>query len=163
MINIPAQAVRPKIKRPCNSFILFRRDLCKSLSSTSGTIISKEAALRWANVTPEVRAHYNKLAEAERAEHNAKYPGHKYSYKHKVAKKRELSTINWRVPTPPGADRTAYVLPPVDRSYTPPLSPYISPFLSPKQSIGDIADLSCQLLEKRNRANGVMNLDNLLN
>ncbi|KAI0785528.1 high mobility group box domain-containing protein, partial [Abortiporus biennis] len=78
--------------RPRNPWILFRGDALKMYKPAEGETgqqqaqVSKEIAKMWRNASPQIRAHYEDLAEIEKAEHKAKYPDYKYQPKSKEQK-----------------------------------------------------------------------------
>jgi hypothetical protein len=134
--------------------------------------------LRWANETPEVKAHFNKAAEIERHEHMEKYPDFKYSSRQKVVKKKSVGTANWQLPTPPDLSTSPsssnshssvtyhppflsyqYFLPPPVPSQS-----FASAFSRPTGSIMDIAKISDRILnDPDEKKPSKMKVDNLIN
>jgi len=80
--------------RPANSFILYRREKhveimaqYKGVKTLNNNVISKIVASMWRSETPEVKAHFSALAEAEKRAHLLKYPDYKYRPRKSATKK----------------------------------------------------------------------------
>jgi hypothetical protein len=71
--NVPLKKPNT-VKRPPNAFFLYRKHLCSLIENSNGSQISKEAAVRWATETEEVKSHFVKLAESLRRDHFKLHP-----------------------------------------------------------------------------------------
>lgn len=84
-----------RIPRPPNAFILYRSHMTGKLPPPSpGTYwkqgdISRMVSELWHNESKEVKAEYQQLAHIKKLEHEAKYPGYKYSPRSKEQRERE--------------------------------------------------------------------------
>lgn len=71
-----------RIKRPRNSFILFRsaksEEIRRRLGTNQNQQVSKVASEEWRNAPPAVKMQYAKLAEEEKQRHALKHPDYKY-------------------------------------------------------------------------------------
>ncbi|RKP28559.1 high mobility group box, partial [Metschnikowia bicuspidata] len=69
--------------RPRNAFILFRQKYHQSVfgkySRRSNSEVSKQLGIRWRNLLPEEKEHWNQLAKAEKEMHQKLYPKYKYT------------------------------------------------------------------------------------
>lgn len=80
-----------KIPRPPNPWILYRADKARELvnSKLTQAEVSRLIAQMWRNETPEVRAHYERLAEIKKEEHRRRYPGYRFQPLKKEEKERQ--------------------------------------------------------------------------
>lgn len=84
-----------KPPRPRNAWIIFRTDQLKLRQPAPGARpqlqahASKDIAKIWKNLSPEVRAEYERRAAEEKAEHERRYPNYKYKPRSKADKERE--------------------------------------------------------------------------
>jgi hypothetical protein len=85
---------RSHTPRPSNSFILYRREKHleimqqnKGAKSPNNNVISKIVADMWRKETPEIKAHFAALADAEKRAHMLIYPDYKYRPRKAAAKK----------------------------------------------------------------------------
>ncbi|KAJ3321778.1 hypothetical protein HDV06_003927 [Boothiomyces sp. JEL0866] len=85
---------RSHTPRPSNSFILYRREKhieimaqYKGVKTLNNNVISKIVANMWRSESPEVKAHFSALADAEKRAHMLKYPDYKYRPRKSVIKK----------------------------------------------------------------------------
>ncbi|KAJ3311692.1 hypothetical protein HDV04_003837 [Boothiomyces sp. JEL0838] len=84
-----------EVKKPMNSFFRYKAHVRERIVQQTGTnknsVISRIAAQMWAEETPEVRAHFNKLTEEAFLEHRKLYPNFLWpskSEKFKIAKQK---------------------------------------------------------------------------
>ncbi|KAJ3354048.1 hypothetical protein HDU91_005826 [Kappamyces sp. JEL0680] len=84
--------------RPSNSFILYRREKhveimsqYKGVKTLNNNVISKIVANMWRSESPEVKAHFAALADAEKKAHLLKYPDYKYRPRKSPTKKQPTS------------------------------------------------------------------------
>ncbi|EGW34393.1 uncharacterized protein SPAPADRAFT_59824 [Spathaspora passalidarum NRRL Y-27907] len=73
-----------RIPRPRNAFILFRQKYHQTVLDEGSVIrtnpeVSRELGRRWRALSPEEKEHWNNLAEEEKKNHAAKYPGYRYT------------------------------------------------------------------------------------
>ncbi|BFZ55098.1 hypothetical protein PYCC9005_002137 [Savitreella phatthalungensis] len=73
----------PAVKRPLNSFMLYRKDKQHHVDSNNHQSISKIIGEMWRNETAEVKLFYDRLAQSERRKHQELYPGYKFQPKKK--------------------------------------------------------------------------------
>ena len=77
------------IKRPLNSFMLYRRDKQTEVTSTQDNqSISKIIGTLWRNETYAVKAHYNSMADREKELHKLQHPEYKFSPQRRAAPTR---------------------------------------------------------------------------
>jgi hypothetical protein len=97
--NSKSKRDRPRshTPRPSNSFILYRREKhieimqqYKGVKTLNNNVISKIVANMWRQETPEVKAHFAGLADAEKRAHMLKYPDYKYRPRKTAAKKAPI-------------------------------------------------------------------------
>jgi hypothetical protein len=84
-------------KRPCNSFILFRRALSAHPlnRNVNGARLSKESADLWRKSSNETRQFFQKQAQIERSNHAKLYPNFNYKSSSKIkAKNRKHCDIS---------------------------------------------------------------------
>ncbi|KAG6859931.1 hypothetical protein C0995_001774 [Termitomyces sp. Mi166 len=87
-----------RIPRPPNAFILYRSHMTTQLPPPPpGTYrkqgeISQMISELWRNESREVKAQYQQLALVKKVEHEARYPGYKYSPRNKEQRERERET-----------------------------------------------------------------------
>ncbi|KAK7398312.1 hypothetical protein QQX98_012313 [Neonectria punicea] len=71
------------IPRPPNSWILYRTSKSQEVANQhpgiSATQISTVVSAMWKDEAPEVKAHWQAMAEEEDRKHKAQYPGYKYN------------------------------------------------------------------------------------
>ncbi len=100
--NSNRQRNRNNPPRPCNCFILYRRDYQKKSKLRNNThlpdlsFVSKTAAAKWAQESQEVKRKYLEKAQMEKEEHKRKYPNYVYRPKRmpkgsKLIKKSKIS------------------------------------------------------------------------
>ncbi|KAJ3321019.1 hypothetical protein HDV06_004678 [Boothiomyces sp. JEL0866] len=84
-----------EVKKPMNSFFRYKAHVRERIVQQTGTnknsVISRIAAQMWAEESPEVRAHFNKLTEEAFLEHRKLYPDFLWpskSEKFKIAKQK---------------------------------------------------------------------------
>ncbi|KAE9401612.1 high mobility group box, partial [Gymnopus androsaceus JB14] len=69
--------------RPPNAWIIFRSDMNRLLRiedpKATQSALSKRISDLWATATPEVRAQYERRAEAAKVAHHARYPNYKFA------------------------------------------------------------------------------------
>ena len=87
--------------RPSNSFILYRREKhmeimgqYKGVKTLNNNVISKIVANMWRSETPEVKAHFAGLADAEKRAHMEKYPDYKYRPRKSASKKSPAKKLS---------------------------------------------------------------------
>lgn len=85
-------AKTPQIKRPLNSFMLYRRMKQREIPFQNHQRVSRVIGALWRNETAETKAHFAALADIERATHLRDYPNYKFS-----PKKRKTDTDSSRV------------------------------------------------------------------
>jgi hypothetical protein len=85
---------RSHTPRPSNSFILYRREKhleimqqYKGVKTLNNNVISKIVANMWRQESPEVKAHFAAMADAEKRAHMLKYPDYKYRPRKAASKK----------------------------------------------------------------------------
>ena len=87
-----------KVRRPQNSWILYRKDKFELLRKEAETEnkprpiaaeASKIISEAWKNESPEVKKYYNDLAEKEKARHAEEHPDYKFKPKTKAQKLQE--------------------------------------------------------------------------
>ncbi len=87
-----------KIRRPQNSWILYRKDKFELLRKEAeaenkprplAADASKIISEAWKNESPEVKKYYNELAEKEKARHAEEHPDYKFKPKTKAQKLQE--------------------------------------------------------------------------
>ncbi|KIK67028.1 hypothetical protein GYMLUDRAFT_156504, partial [Collybiopsis luxurians FD-317 M1] len=70
-------------KRPPNAWILFRSDMNRQLRlrnpKSTQSALSKQISELWQNATPEIRADYERRAEAAKVAHHIQYPDYKFA------------------------------------------------------------------------------------
>ncbi|KAI0072644.1 hypothetical protein K474DRAFT_1604724, partial [Panus rudis PR-1116 ss-1] len=74
----PTPSAPAHIRRPRNCFIIYLADKRKELQGNQKDVTQTVGAM-WAKEEPEVRQHYARLADMERAEHKRKYPDYRYA------------------------------------------------------------------------------------
>jgi hypothetical protein len=99
-----------RVKRPPNSFMLYRSDYAERiktfLSHKNQQAVSKLAAKFWEGELPDVKTYYKELAEIEKQNHREAHPGYKLvrvKRKRLAAPKATLSRLL------PREDSTRYV------------------------------------------------------
>ncbi|KAJ3821951.1 hypothetical protein EV361DRAFT_540014 [Lentinula raphanica] len=89
--SLPPEERQPK--RPPNAWILFRSDMNRALKlkypKATQSLLSKQISDLWANAIPEVRAEYERRAEAAKVAHHMKYPNYKFNPRKKEDIARE--------------------------------------------------------------------------
>ncbi|KAG6847907.1 hypothetical protein H0H93_005024 [Arthromyces matolae] len=76
---------KDKIPRPPNAFILYRSHMSSRLlppapgTYRTQTEISRIISTLWRNESADIKSHFRDLALLKKAEHEARYPGYKYS------------------------------------------------------------------------------------
>ncbi|KAG0007970.1 hypothetical protein BGZ80_004009 [Entomortierella chlamydospora] len=78
----------PKIPRPSNSFMLYRKDKAKGFPKLVAAKLSAKIAEAWRRETPEVRERYERLAEEAKERHRLLYPNYKFTPKKRGTGKR---------------------------------------------------------------------------
>ncbi|ESO04301.1 hypothetical protein HELRODRAFT_79409, partial [Helobdella robusta] len=70
----------PKIKRPMNAFMLYRKDESVQYCKTFANILEMNAELgkKWKNEPQDVKDRYFKLAELEKQQHKQQNPDYKF-------------------------------------------------------------------------------------
>ncbi|KAJ7192949.1 hypothetical protein B0H12DRAFT_735879 [Mycena haematopus] len=135
----PIEERRPKkgdddyVKRPENSFILFRRQCCEDLAAASAlpspasastapkkhrqADLSRTISQRWKALSPEERSHWEALANEKKREHEQLHPNYVYRPRRTGAKNRssvpsaaEPASISMQSSAPP-LQATEFVLP----------------------------------------------------
>ena len=77
------------VKRPLNSFMLYRRDRQAEVTSTQDNqSISKIIGTLWRNETYAVKAYYNSMADREKDLHKLQHPEYKFSPQRRAAPTR---------------------------------------------------------------------------
>lgn len=71
-------AMTPRIKRPLNSFMLYRRMKQREIPPNHHQRVSRVIGALWNNETAETKAHFAALADIERETHLRDYPNYKY-------------------------------------------------------------------------------------
>ncbi|KAF8518732.1 hypothetical protein JB92DRAFT_2901394 [Gautieria morchelliformis] len=86
---------RTRPPRPPNAWILYRSAKLKELTPTDPdaprmpqAVISKAVADMWKRESPAVRAHFERLSDIAKAEHNLAYPGYRFQPVKKADKER---------------------------------------------------------------------------
>ncbi|KAJ4000032.1 hypothetical protein F5050DRAFT_728302 [Lentinula boryana] len=89
--SLPTEEKQPK--RPPNAWILFRSDMNRALKlkypKATQSALSKQISNLWASAIPEVRAEYERRAEAAKVAHHLKYPNYKFNPRKKEEIARE--------------------------------------------------------------------------
>jgi hypothetical protein len=89
-----------RVRRPRNSFIIFRCDFTEKYlasggseraSDTGGGSLSMRAGEAWRNAEPETKRYYKELAEEERAQHRIAHPDYRFRPKRKKPAGRRRS------------------------------------------------------------------------
>lgn len=83
VVPITAEVPEKRIPRPPNAWILYRSDCISKMRANmpegapkpTQANLSKQFGEKWRNESPDVKAHWDRLAEIARDEHAAKYPG----------------------------------------------------------------------------------------
>lgn len=134
---MPASKNPTHIKKPLNSFFLYRKSkrdyIVKTYGVTKSHEISKVAGTCWAKEPESVRNHFLQLSQVEHANHKEKYPDYKWpsrssGARSKPASKKTKSPQNLKI----GDDSTlhTYLNTPEESpaiSTSAPTSPYASP------------------------------------
>ncbi|KAF5370574.1 hypothetical protein D9758_002087 [Tetrapyrgos nigripes] len=79
-----------KIPRPPNAWILFRSDMLRKINPhtwdangrptrKTQAVVSKEVADLWKTASPDVRAEYERRADAKKAEHSIQFPNYRFT------------------------------------------------------------------------------------
>lgn len=79
---MPHQQDPERPPRPPNSWILFRSHMAKERSDLEGRAQSEISAIisrAWKDASPEVKLHFEMLAEAKKVEHQARYPHYRFN------------------------------------------------------------------------------------
>lgn len=77
-------ASRPKVKppRPPNAWILFRADQAKCIPKGAGapqqSEVSKTISQLWRDAPPEVKEHYERMADLRKQQHALQYPDYRF-------------------------------------------------------------------------------------
>ncbi|KAJ4468250.1 hypothetical protein J3R30DRAFT_3346927 [Lentinula aciculospora] len=89
----PFATMEKQPKRPPNAWILFRSDMNRALKlkypKATQSVLSKQISDLWASAIPEVRAEYERRAEAAKVAHHLKYPNYKFNPRKKEEIARE--------------------------------------------------------------------------
>ncbi|OLL25561.1 Transcription factor ste11 [Neolecta irregularis DAH-3] len=97
--SLPDQPPRipqdPPVKRPLNSFMLYRRDKQSEIPTTNHQSISRIIGALWRNESADTKAYYADLAAKERDKHLKDFPNYKFSPK----KNKKQKTIIKRSPS----------------------------------------------------------------
>nr|AWM30790.1 MAT1-2-1 [Monilinia fructicola] len=100
--SLPA-ALKPKIPRPANEWILYRADnhlpIKKAYPGITNNEISSIIAGMWAAETPERRLKYKIRADVLKEAHKKAYPSYKYTPRKPSEKKRRASKKTLNKPT----------------------------------------------------------------
>ncbi|CAG8459538.1 8551_t:CDS:2 [Scutellospora calospora] len=119
-----------KIRRPPNSFILYRQamqqEVTRLYGNISNSMLSKILSDLWQNESEEVKLYWNKVADKKRMEHMQAYPDYCYRPKklgNKSKKSRKLESID--------SKKLQYILPTTQTSYTDISFPLISEKIDP--------------------------------
>ncbi|KAF9361217.1 hypothetical protein BGX26_005041 [Mortierella sp. AD094] len=83
----------PKIPRPSNSFMLYRKDRAKLYPKLVATELSAKIAADWRDETPKVRTHYGNLADEAKEKHLLQYPDYKFTPKKRGTGKRAQAKL----------------------------------------------------------------------
>lgn len=79
---MPHQQDTERPPRPPNSWILFRSHMAKERTDLEGRAQSEISAIisrAWKDATPDVKLHFEMLAEAKKVEHQARYPHYRFN------------------------------------------------------------------------------------
>ena len=79
---MPHQQDPERPPRPPNSWILFRSHMAKERTDLEGRAQSEISAIisrAWKEATPDVKLHFEMLAEAKKVEHQARYPHYRFN------------------------------------------------------------------------------------
>lgn len=79
---MPHQQDPERPPRPPNSWILFRSHMSKERSDLEGRAQSEISAIisrAWKDAPPDVKLHFEMLAEAKKVEHQARYPHYRFN------------------------------------------------------------------------------------
>lgn len=79
------------VKRPLNSFMLYRKDHQHRFATNNHQSISRAIGDMWRKETAETKNYYDKLAKAERDRHHLEHPGYKFQPKKKKDNKSQAA------------------------------------------------------------------------
>ncbi|KAI0633674.1 hypothetical protein C8Q77DRAFT_1073467 [Trametes polyzona] len=79
----------PHIPRPCNAFILYRKDKVHEIRGAGHQVdASKQIGALWNAESEEVKRYYARLADEAKLEHQRRYPDYRYTPRTKKGKSR---------------------------------------------------------------------------
>ncbi|KAG0305817.1 Transcription factor Sox-2 [Dissophora globulifera] len=79
-----------KIPRPCNSFLIYRKEHAKLFEGLVATELSKRLAEAWAKESNQRKLYFAHLAELEKIEHAVRHPDYKFTPRKRGTGKRAL-------------------------------------------------------------------------
>lgn len=86
------------VKRPLNSFMLYRKAKQHDIDSNNHQSISRIIGEMWRNESADVKSHYDKLAKEERRRHQEEHPDYKFKPKKRpISKLKTISSYDARV------------------------------------------------------------------
>lgn len=116
----------PRIPRPRNAFILFRQKYHQTVfgkySRRPNSEVSKQLGMRWRNLLPEEKEHWNQLAKVEKEMHQKLYPKYKYTPRRK---KNKDCPICWHKKLAKSLSKKTNTDPPAAVPVGVPLGPFI--------------------------------------
>ncbi|KAJ3888556.1 hypothetical protein GG344DRAFT_79659 [Lentinula edodes] len=130
----PLSTEEKQPKRPPNAWILFRSDMNRALKlkypKATQSVLSKQISDLWASAIPEVRAEYERRAEAAKVAHHLKYPNYKFNprKKEEIAREKQAKLQAKEERAKRNSARNAQRAP-VDHSQLPPI-PSLYPTLA---------------------------------
>ncbi|EPX71230.1 transcription factor Ste11 [Schizosaccharomyces octosporus yFS286] len=94
----PSNSKSSSVKRPLNSFMLYRRDRQLEIPTTNHQSISRIIGELWRNESAQVKRYYAELSALERQKHMLQNPEYKYTPKKRACRrsKRKASTTTTR-------------------------------------------------------------------
>ncbi|KAJ1927967.1 slightly ste11-like protein [Tieghemiomyces parasiticus] len=105
VMRAKAKPKEPKIGRPHNSFILYRRDKQKEIVRDNPNLnqkfVSKKVGEMWKNESKEVKEHYARLAEIEKQEHKKRHPDYRYNPRRTDRTKKKHDSFDRELSTGP--------------------------------------------------------------